>query len=108
MIYSYFSLAESLYNEGSLILNKVRPDLEVGLSLMRQAASLNHKGAQAEVFWAELLGRGSKQRMPASSVVKVFQDLADSGLPSAHMVKFKIIDSFYYFCRYLLPLLANL
>uniref|UniRef100_A0A6M2E3V6 Putative extracellular protein sel-1 n=1 Tax=Xenopsylla cheopis TaxID=163159 RepID=A0A6M2E3V6_XENCH len=77
--------AESLYNEGSLILNKVRPDLEVGLSLMRQAASLNHKGAQAEVFWAELLGRGSKQRMPASSVVKVFQDLADSGLPSAHM-----------------------
>lgn len=67
-------------------MNKARPELESGLNLMEQASKLGHAGAKAEIIWADLLGRKNKDRMLGTDAAKAFQDLAEHGLPSAHMV----------------------
>ncbi|XP_026480336.1 protein sel-1 homolog 1 [Ctenocephalides felis] len=77
--------AELLYKKGYSILNKARPELESGLNLMEQASKLGHAGAKAEIIWADLLGRKNKDRMLGTDAAKAFQDLAEHGLPSAHM-----------------------
>lgn len=74
------------------MLNATRSNTVEAYKLISAAATLGHREARSMLAWAQLLGtninpsssRSSSQDIPAA--LQTFQELAETGLPSAHMV----------------------
>ena len=87
----YFT-AEELFKEAKNLLNATRVNKAEAYKLLAAAATLGHKEARSMLAWAQLLGthigsssaRSSSQDIPAG--LQTFKELAETGLPSAHMV----------------------
>lgn len=87
----YFA-AEQLFKNAQNTLNAMRANKSEGYELLIEAAQLGHREARSMLAWARLLGsrlgstslRVSIDDIP--SIFEIFKELADSGLPSAHMV----------------------
>lgn len=70
----------------------MRANKSEGYELLIEAAQLGHREARSMLAWARLLGsrlgptslRVSVDDIP--SIFEIFKELADTGLPSAHMV----------------------
>lgn len=75
---------EILYESAMKILNRTRSDKAEGFALLKQAADKGHAKAQAKIAWAQLMG--NHVEMDFSAARETFMQLADSGLPDAHMV----------------------
>ncbi|XP_011257154.1 protein sel-1 homolog 1 [Camponotus floridanus] len=83
--------AEQLFKNAQNILNAMRANKSEGYELLIEAAKLGHREARSILAWARLLGsrlgpaslRVSIDDMP--SIFEIFKELADTGLPSAHM-----------------------
>lgn len=84
--------AENLYETAMKIMNKTRSDKAGGFVILQQAASKGHLKAQAEVAWGQLMGNPVEIDFEAAKTT--FLNLADTGLPEAHMVNWMI------FCRF--------
>lgn len=76
---------EMLYESAMKILNRTRSDKAEGIALLKQAADKGHPKAQAKIAWAQLMG--SHVEMDFASARETFLNLADTGLPDAHMVR---------------------
>lgn len=84
--------AEQLFRKAESIINAMRTNKHEGYRLLVEAAKLGHRGARSILAWARLLGtplgptslRVVIDDIP--NIFKVFKELADTGLPSAHMV----------------------
>jgi len=87
-----FFLAEQLFKKAESIINAMRANKEEGYRLLVEAAKLGHREAKSILTWARLLGSplGSTTLEVAindiPNIFKIFKELADTGLPSAHMV----------------------
>ncbi|XP_043272425.1 protein sel-1 homolog 1 isoform X2 [Venturia canescens] len=84
--------AEDLFKKAQYLLNATRSYKVEAYKLLSAAATLGHKEARSMLAWAELLGTqtgyasslaGTTQDIPAA--LETFKELADTGLPSAHM-----------------------
>ncbi|XP_072756107.1 protein sel-1 homolog 1 [Anoplolepis gracilipes] len=83
--------AEQLFKNAQNILNAMRANKSEGYELLIEAAKLGHREARSILAWARLLGsrlgpaslRVSIDDIP--SIFEIFKELADTGLPSAHM-----------------------
>ncbi|XP_011868899.1 PREDICTED: protein sel-1 homolog 1 [Vollenhovia emeryi] len=83
--------AELLFKKAEGIINAMRANKHEGYRLLVEAAKLGHREARSILAWARLLGtplgpaslRVAIDDIP--NIFKVFQELADTGLPSAHM-----------------------
>ncbi|XP_050458640.1 protein sel-1 homolog 1 [Cataglyphis hispanica] len=83
--------AEQLFENAQNILNAMRANKSEGYELLIGAAKLGHREARSILAWARLLGsrlgpaslRVSIDDIP--SIFEIFKELADTGLPSAHM-----------------------
>ena len=88
-----FFLAEQLFKKAESIINAMRANKEEGYRLLVEAAKLGHREAKSILTWARLLGSplGSTTLEVAindiPNIFKIFKELADTGLPSAHMVR---------------------
>jgi len=75
----------------------MRANKTEGYGLLIEAAKAGHREARAILAWARLLGsrlgptylRVSIDDIP--SIFEIFKELADTGLPSAHMVSGEFI-----------------
>lgn len=76
--------AEKLYQSAMVILNKTRGDKEIGHSVLADAARRGHPLARAKIAWAQLLGHHPIQ-LNVEAAKLVFTELAEKGLPDAHM-----------------------
>ncbi|KAJ8880540.1 hypothetical protein PR048_017010 [Dryococelus australis] len=72
-----------LYVRATALLEGSRSGKEEGYHLLREASRLGHHQARVQLAWAQLLGSGLLQDIPAA--LKAFQELAETGLPDAHM-----------------------
>lgn len=87
-----FFLAEQLFKKAESIINAMRANKEEGYRLLVEAAKLGHREAKSILTWARLLGSplGSTTLEVAindiPNIFKIFKELADTGLSSAHMV----------------------
>ncbi|XP_018355444.1 PREDICTED: protein sel-1 homolog 1 [Trachymyrmex septentrionalis] len=83
--------AEQLFKKAESIINAMRANKEEGYRLLVEAAKLGHREAKSILTWARLLGSplGSTTLEVAindiPNIFKIFKELADTGLPSAHM-----------------------
>lgn len=75
---------EMLYESAMRILNRTRSDKAEGFALLKQAADKGHAKAQAKIAWAQLMGNYVEMDFDAAR--ETFLNLADTGLPDAHMV----------------------
>lgn len=75
---------EGIYEAAMKILNRTRSDKSEGFALLRQAADRGHAKSRAKIAWAQLLG--SHTDMNFDEAKKTFVELAEDGLPDAHMV----------------------
>lgn len=75
---------ERIYEAAMKILNRTRSDKTEGFAMLKQAAEKGHAKSRAKVAWAQLLG--SYTEMDFEEAKKTFLELADDGLPDAHMV----------------------
>lgn len=75
---------ERIYEAAMKILNRTRSDKTEGFALLKQAADKGHAKSRAKVAWAQLLG--SYTEMDFEQAKKTFVELAEDGLPDAHMV----------------------
>lgn len=90
--YNFFFSAEQLFKKAESIINAMRANKQEGYRLLVEAAKLGHREARSILAWARLLGtplgptslRVAINDIP--NIFKVFKELVDTGLPSAHMV----------------------
>lgn len=75
---------ENLYESAMKILNKTRSDKAGGFALLKQAADKGHLNARAKIAWAQLMGNPIDMNFEEAK--NTFLQLADAGLPDAHMV----------------------
>ncbi|XP_078042478.1 HMG-coA reductase degradation 3 [Augochlora pura] len=79
--------AEQMFRKAQRLLNATRSNKAEAYGLLRAAAALGHREAQSMLAWAPLLGPTyflvSSQIV--SAVYQTFKELAETGLPSAHM-----------------------
>ncbi|XP_049811336.1 protein sel-1 homolog 1-like [Schistocerca nitens] len=75
--------AEELYQKGMAVLNATRGNKQEAYRLLQQAANLGHTAAEIQVAWAQLLGSTLPQNLEAAK--DSFQQLAERGVPDAHM-----------------------
>ncbi|KAL0126931.1 hypothetical protein PUN28_005336 [Cardiocondyla obscurior] len=83
--------AEQMFKKAENIINAMRANKQEGYRLLVEAAKLGHREARSILAWARLLGtplgptslRVAIDDIP--NIFKVFKELADTGLPSAHM-----------------------
>lgn len=77
-------LADNLYDQALAILNKTKASNRAeGFSLLRKASEKGHKMAKINIAWAQLLGNPLELRIETAK--KTFVELADKGVPEAHM-----------------------
>lgn len=82
-----------MYKNAQTILSAMRANKSEGYQLLIEAAKLGHREARSMLAWARLLGsrlgstslRVSTDNIPG--IFETFKELADTGLPSAHMVR---------------------
>lgn len=87
-----FIAAEKLFKNATGLLNATRANKAEAYKQITAAATLGHREARSMLAWAQLLGtninptssRTSSQDIPAAA--QTFKELAETGLPSAHMV----------------------
>lgn len=92
---------EMLYESAMKILNRTRSDKTEGFALLKQASDKGHPKAQAKIAWAQLMG--NHVEMDFNAARETFLNLADTGLPAAHMV-----DTFHTLFRlFLQKILSN-
>lgn len=84
-------LAQQLFNSAQNLLNATHASKLEAYKLLTVAATLGHKEARSMLAWAQLLGipistttRSLIQNIPVT--YQTFKELAEVGLPSAHMV----------------------
>lgn len=69
--------------------NKTKSDKSAGFLLLHKAADKGHKLAKAQIAWAHLLGNPTEMRIDyaknISYVQNIFMELAESGMPEAHI-----------------------
>ncbi|CAK9806381.1 Protein sel-1 homolog 1 [Anthophora plagiata] len=80
--------AEQIFKKAQRLLNATRSNKEEAYELLTSAAILGHREAWSVLTWAQLLGTqfgsaSSIQDIPGA--YEVFKELAETGLPSAHM-----------------------
>ncbi|CAK9803184.1 Protein sel-1 homolog 1 [Anthophora quadrimaculata] len=80
--------AEQIFKKAQRLLNATRSNKEEAYELLTSAAILGHREAWCVLTWAQLLGTqfgsaSSIQDIPGA--YEVFKELAETGLPSAHM-----------------------
>ncbi|XP_020706533.2 protein sel-1 homolog 1 [Athalia rosae] len=82
---------EELFKKAQSILNATHANKAEAHKLLTAAATLGHREARSMLAWAQLLGTqispsassASSQDIP--SALQTFKELAETGLPSAHM-----------------------
>lgn len=85
-------LAEQTFKNAQNILNAMRANKSEGYELLIEAAQLGHREARSMLAWARLLGSRlgpASLRVSIDDILRIFEifkELADTGLPSAHMV----------------------
>lgn len=77
------SEANTLYEKALMLVSKPNTDKTLGYKMLREAADLGHKEAKTELAWAHLLGHYINLDIPYAK--SVFEDMAKSGIPGAHM-----------------------
>ncbi|XP_011697272.1 PREDICTED: protein sel-1 homolog 1 [Wasmannia auropunctata] len=83
--------AEQLFKKAEGIINAMRANKHEGYRLLVEAAKLGHREARSILAWGRLLGTplGSPSLRVAiddiPNIFQIFKELADTGLPSAHM-----------------------
>lgn len=83
---------EQLFKNAQNMLNAMRANKSEGYGLLIEVAKAGHREARSILAWARLLGsrlgpshlRVSIDDIPG--IFEIFKELADTGLPSAHMV----------------------
>ncbi|XP_017877268.1 protein sel-1 homolog 1 [Ceratina calcarata] len=78
--------AEQIFRKAQSLLNATRSNKAEAYKLLTSAAILGHREARSMLAWAQLLGipyGTPAQDIPAA--YKTFKELAETGLPSAHM-----------------------
>lgn len=75
--------AQNLYETAMAILNKTKSDKIAGHIVLVQAAAKGHPLAKAKVAWSQLMGNPID--LDIDEAKKTFIELADAGLPDAHM-----------------------
>lgn len=84
---------ELLYDSAMKILNRTRSDKTEGFALLKQAAEKGHPKAQSKIAWAQLMGNHVEMDFVAAR--ETFIQLADTGLPDAHMVQSQFIETLF-------------
>lgn len=81
--------AERLWQRANALLNATRSNKAAAYELLKQAAGLRHMEAHATLIWARLFGTKAAHPMPLdlelAYALATFKQLAERGLPSAHM-----------------------
>lgn len=83
--------AEQIFRKAQRLLNTTRSNKAEAYGLLRTAAILGHREARSLLAWAPLLGMqiGPTSFWTSSQVIsaayQTFKELAETGLPSAHM-----------------------
>lgn len=75
---------EEIYEAAMKILNRTRSDKSEGFAMLKEAADKGHAKSRAKIAWAQLLG--SHAELKFDEAKKTFLELAEDGLPDAHMV----------------------
>lgn len=75
-----------------MLVSKPNTDKTLGYKMLREAADLGHKEAKTELAWAHLLGHYINLDIPYAK--SVFEEMAKSGIPGAHMVSWKVVYKF--------------
>lgn len=77
-------LADRVYDQALAILNKTKAsNRNEGYALLMSAAILGHKMAKVNIAWGQLLGNPLELRVDDAK--KSFEELAEMGMPEAHM-----------------------
>lgn len=74
---------EELYESAMKIINKSRTDKTAGYEILIDAANRGHAKSNAQIAWAHLFGNPLELNIDKAK--KTFSELAESGLPEAHM-----------------------
>lgn len=87
----YLFTVEELFKKAQSMLNATRSNKAEAFKLITAAATLGHREARSMLAWAQLLGTqtglpSANQDIPAA--FQTFKELVETGLPSAHMVRF--------------------
>ncbi|XP_046480220.1 protein sel-1 homolog 1 [Neodiprion pinetum] len=83
--------AEELFKKAQAILNATHSNKAEAQKLLTAAATLGHREARSMLAWAQLLGThlssssSGSSLQDISSALQTFKELAETGLPSAHM-----------------------
>nr|CAD7403815.1 unnamed protein product [Timema cristinae] len=75
--------AIEMFEKALTILNASRPNKVEAYELLKKAAQMGHNQARVKVAWASLLGSTLKQDIPAAKLA--FEEMAELGVPDAHM-----------------------
>ncbi|XP_052860297.1 protein sel-1 homolog 1 [Anopheles cruzii] len=75
--------AHQIYERAMMVLNKTKVDRVLGHKLMVEAAGKGHSIARSHVAWGQLLG--NPVSLDIETARTSFQELAEEGLPAAHM-----------------------
>lgn len=75
---------DRIYEAAMKILNRTRSDKSEGFALLRKAAEKGHAKSRAKIAWAQLLGTYTDMNFDEAK--QTFLELAEEGLPDAHMV----------------------
>ncbi|XP_012242125.1 HMG-coA reductase degradation 3 [Bombus vancouverensis nearcticus] len=80
--------AELIFKKAQSLLNATRSNKEEAYKLLTSAAILGHREAWSMLAWAQLLGTqfgSASSGQDISAAYEIFKELAETGLPSAHM-----------------------
>ncbi|XP_060829737.1 protein sel-1 homolog 1 [Bombus pascuorum] len=80
--------AELTFKKAQSLLNATRSNKEEAYKLLTSAAILGHREAWSMLAWAQLLGTqfgSASSGQDISAAYEIFKELAETGLPSAHM-----------------------
>lgn len=91
--------AENLYETAMKIMNRTRSDKSAGFAILQEAASKGHLQAQAKVAWGQLMGNPVEIDVEAARTA--FQELAEKGVPDAHMVCQRYSINAFEFCIFI-------
>ncbi|CAD1475233.1 unnamed protein product, partial [Heterotrigona itama] len=80
--------AELIFKKAQNLLNATRSNKEEAYKLLASAAILGHREAWSMLAWAQMLGTqfgSASSGQDISAAYEIFKELAETGLPSAHM-----------------------
>lgn len=86
---------ERIYEAAMKILNRTRSDKTEGFALLKKAADKGHAKSRAKIAWAQLLGTHTE--IDFDEAKTTFIELAEDGLPDAHMVSSDNVPIYIYY-----------